>query len=718
MGNETINGTNNSNIELKLGDIIEINSPTNPQYHQNVYYIDYIDANKIVIINVSTAGKSMLSLDAKGALNDESITYIALLDRSEQEGYARQNKLTPHTWIDIHIEGEFPTIITGEITNVEEDMIEVKTVDKDIIYIDFEYKGIPQNIPFKSFVIREKPKFAQSTYGDESDEESEEKATHCEKPLDETATMEYSENGEMVINIPENAEADLDIKQTLEKIYKDSNEIVFGEELDDAVERVEIDEKKKLYSIGIQVNDLMDELLSTIPNEKRTKSVLEHIHMLIERFKQLRSNFTKFDENNNVVEYIYKGPLYKPLVDKIHGINMKLNWIIPVVKQKRRLFVDEVDPNSQGDVIVTDLNSDLEQHLAKENIYKNDRSVVDRYNKFYNELDKMPPFEPIEENALAVGTVMSELDAVVDNLGDFESTVQSATRITSRFVIQRYNLGLMKKAARVTNSGNTVFFRANMTPDDSMALKSMLIMPEPLVRASKVQLPSSNILQKAELNKNYISLFRLLNNKTELSNYIIDNIDNAIDFENEENHDFISQITNYSLSEDLEEEPDKFRKLLNVMIPNTRTLFRQIRKYVKNKMSLLGVVAELEPFMVYNEGISYQDFMEIRYFIKERISEFKKSIAKRGETFRYIRDQEYKTSTRMNPIERLLFDKGEMIEKFRDGYGLKEVELNKLSTSELLSYLLTKDNSNLLSTIVTFMTIKELSTPDDLLRDL
>ena len=52
--NETINETNNSNIELKLGDIIEINSPTNPQYHQNVYYIDYIDANKIVIINVST----------------------------------------------------------------------------------------------------------------------------------------------------------------------------------------------------------------------------------------------------------------------------------------------------------------------------------------------------------------------------------------------------------------------------------------------------------------------------------------------------------------------------------------------------------------------------------------------------------------------------------------------------------------------------------------
>lgn len=98
-----------------------------------------------------------MSLDAKGALNDESITYIALLDRSEQEGYARQNKLTPHTWIDIHIEGEFPTIITGEITNVEEDMIEVKTVDKDIIYIDFEYKGIPQSIPFKSFVIREKP---------------------------------------------------------------------------------------------------------------------------------------------------------------------------------------------------------------------------------------------------------------------------------------------------------------------------------------------------------------------------------------------------------------------------------------------------------------------------------------------------------------------------------------------------------------------------------
>ena len=108
-----------SSIILKLGDIIEISSPSNTDYDQNTFFIEYIDDAKIKIINVANGQKHSLTLYDNGHLTDESIQIIYLLSRSEEIGYARQNGLTPKKWIDIHFGSEIPTVITGEITNLD-----------------------------------------------------------------------------------------------------------------------------------------------------------------------------------------------------------------------------------------------------------------------------------------------------------------------------------------------------------------------------------------------------------------------------------------------------------------------------------------------------------------------------------------------------------------------------------------------------------------------
>jgi len=36
-------------------------------------------------------------------------------------------------------------------------MIEIKTIDGDVIYLNFDYKGIPENLPIEMIEIREKP---------------------------------------------------------------------------------------------------------------------------------------------------------------------------------------------------------------------------------------------------------------------------------------------------------------------------------------------------------------------------------------------------------------------------------------------------------------------------------------------------------------------------------------------------------------------------------
>jgi hypothetical protein len=58
-------------IELRLGDIIEIQSPTNLDYHENTYYIEYIDETKIKLINVSNLKKQTLTLSEDGKLDDD-----------------------------------------------------------------------------------------------------------------------------------------------------------------------------------------------------------------------------------------------------------------------------------------------------------------------------------------------------------------------------------------------------------------------------------------------------------------------------------------------------------------------------------------------------------------------------------------------------------------------------------------------------------------------
>ena len=42
--------------------------------------------------------------------------------------------------------------------------------------------------------------------------------------------------------------------------------------------------------------DLLDELLSTIPNAQRTTEVLNNLHIMIERFTQMRQLFSVFNQ--------------------------------------------------------------------------------------------------------------------------------------------------------------------------------------------------------------------------------------------------------------------------------------------------------------------------------------------------------------------------------------------------------------------------------------
>lgn len=713
----------NTSIQLKYGDIIEIISPSNEDYHQNNYFIEYIDNDLIEIVNVSSMRTSQLKIN-ENKLTDESITEIHLLNRSEIEGYAKQNYLNTHTWLDIYIGGDIPVIITGEITNLEEDMIEVTTFpEKDVIYIDFAYKGIPRNIPFKKFVVREKP--PQSSVAKENISEiNEDEEAINEGDVDPDSFI--TEDGEMIINTPENAVPDENIRDVLKDMYNDANNIIFGEELDDIVQNVEIPESQRKYGIEIQANDMMDELLSTIPDYKRTSEVKNNISLLINRFKELRQNFSKFDDNDNVNGYVKNGPMWKPLIERLKNLNRNIQWIIPVVEQRKYLYVDKdsINKDDDFDAVLYDQDDIMSKESELYKMYKSNtlNTNTNRYFKLYEELDNYnKTFDSVNNPDSLVNNsiVHSEFDAVINNLQDFySSVVHKSNIIKKKFVIQRYNMGLTKQDNVLMKSGKTIYIRNNMTPNDTINIKSILLLPPSVVELSKVSLPSTNILKKSQYSQTIISLFRLLKNN--VNSIVIDDLEHELLNEDEDEDiktlDIVNNtdIKEFLLDERLKDKSNKYDKFLNTIIPKTRALIKQLRTRIKNRYSIYDFIGELEPYMIYNDDLSYQQYKELRYTIKNAIIEFNKEFIDKSGTFQRLSESIPVRQEQVSRIASLFFNNPELLELFKDGYNINDV--NALSHSELLNKLIVKDNLTMLSDIITSITIKDLTTPEQLLE--
>ena len=142
---------------IRLGDIIRLQAPGNVRYDGNTYLVDYISPNEVTLINIDGSQTDTIVIE-KGRLRDIDLRGIEILSRAQQKGYARQNKLLPNQWIDLFFKGDVPAVFTGQIVNLDEDMIEVRTYpENERIYIDFGYKGLPRDLPLDKITLRDKP---------------------------------------------------------------------------------------------------------------------------------------------------------------------------------------------------------------------------------------------------------------------------------------------------------------------------------------------------------------------------------------------------------------------------------------------------------------------------------------------------------------------------------------------------------------------------------
>ena len=187
--------------------------------------------------------------------------------------------------------------------------------------------------------------------------------------------------------------------------------------------------------------------------------------------------------------------------------------------------------------------------------------------------------------------VKGDINVIIDNLEDFYSSVFNNNNIrTRRFVIEKYNLGLTKLDTIESTNSRLNTQRVQITKPDTMSIKSFLFLPESTIRFSKVNLPGTDILTKANLNLVFLNYWEFLKKKTNVNNIFIDTFENDIEFSE---NNFANNIKQYILNLGDEEitgytKNEIYTKFIQQIIPKTKILFNLMKKYIIGKLSIVG----------------------------------------------------------------------------------------------------------------------------------
>jgi hypothetical protein len=653
------NGGKSKDNYLELGDIIQIISPSNAELHQNKYYIYYLDLKEIGILNIETFEQETLYFDANQYLTDESIDEIRLINRSDQKGYARQNGLVVGKWIDIHFGGEIPQIITCNIVDLEEDMIELQTTDGISLYIDFEYKGIPKELFIEKIIIREPPTRIAKQFLQPKDEET------MDKKEDILTTT--NENGETTMEIPENIQINKEITEELEILYLDT-EAIFEAEWFEATILQEVAEKDRKYSFEEQIASLKDELLSKIPHHKRTPEVEHNIHLHLRRYKDLYLILQKKTRENpatNKTEYVKRDENYKPILDEIDNKLSFPSWIIPVIKQNRQLFsalpvddqqalyeqgqIEEID--EQGNSYL--LSSSFIQQMAS--TYRNyimGKQVGDENRLILCMKNILQMFRTsqciVAKNSLLNCAEIDEPTETVESNND-DFYYQNNDDQIGKFYLQKKILGYTYPNSVETTNGIAKTNFRKLVSNDKITITSLLTLPKPFILHSYIANNNSSIYDQVNLSFISVEKGRLLNENTkEIDKIIVEENGDEIDhlkLKTMGQKTFLTEIKEFTLQQNRGENEEetmfannkskktKLKKVLNSIIPSVAQILQYFNTEIREQPTFHNILQYLQLFNISHKQLNSRENKKIQSFLRECKKEFKAKKEERKRLF-------------------------------------------------------------------------------------
>ena len=562
-------------MHIELGDIIKINSPELTQYHENVFLVIYVDNNNLQIKNIVNNNEFTLLIE-NNILVETLILSIDILKKHKDKGFILQNELFIGTWIDIQFDVELPFILTGKITNTDEDMIEIQILDNetnelsdDVIFIDFAYKGIPKDLNIKEIILREKPNILETI---------DEKIEDDDIPEQSILTKVLTDT--------------IDIDKILEQ----------AEDLDEIqVKQVKNIENRK-FGLASQINDIIDDLLSIYSNP--TKSQLQYVHMLITRYKELYLN-------NISLLSLKKKFLDKDLIS--------YNWITPIIVNKPKLY----DVESHDDIYTLKENDNdtvntikLFNDLYVDSSIENKHNLLLKYVKEFNNLND----DTVVINNLFELNLDESKDVILDN-SDFNS-------------LDSYCVNVIKKDLRVVKSTSSLksiginnylnTFLANS--DDNIKVKSLLLLPLSYSLVNSIRYPRSNILFRSLISSHVnLSQYSYLNKKL-INKSITNSLSKSKKDELKKVYDTSFLKKYIFLQNELTDDKDikDYFESIEISITNILNIVLNFLPY--NKLSFYSVLKELIKLNVFPEFINSYYYDIINSAINEKIISYKQNL--------------------------------------------------------------------------------------------
>ena len=584
-------------IFIELGDIIKINAPSNTDVHDKIFFVKYLDNNKLELIHDETLLEHILSLQ-DGNIRDESINSISILSKAEKKGYALQNNLLPKTWIDIYFNGDIPITLTGQINNLENDMIEITTYPENKkIYIDFEYKGLPKKIRVQKIIIRSEPKSILSLK--ETDEEEETSAS--KEILDET-------------------------KEKIKEILLSEDDIVFGEDIGEMSQFIDVPDEEKRYSLIAQTNDLLDELLSE--NIHKSSKNLTKIHKIVQRYKQLRILYSSFDTYGNIQKILKISDSHKPVIDELFHFSKNIPWLVPISQNIKKIYDVDIEHEDEEDIQLSKLMNVLSEMTNIMDEYKQN-NIPDSQNKYTFLISKLNSFltpfsEPlIKNNTIITKTVNNNILTIVNNLNDIFSSVSSGKDDPvikqKRFNQQVYLKELTKLKIDSIRTDKIKIQFEPMTNKDILTLRGFLQLPWYVFQYSYKNSPTTSLINKVHYNLSNFTYSNILKKNTYITPIAIKSIENPLKFSKTSFFNNIKEIYNDNL------DLDDYYKFLQTIIPNKNEIFELIQHNFIKHTSYEQIVHYLSPFMIFENDINLSIHKQILHFLKTNIDAFLKT---------------------------------------------------------------------------------------------
>jgi len=694
-------------IELQLGDIIRIISPTNKDYHNNEFFIDYIDEKIIVIIN----DKDTYELTIEdGSFTDESIQSIDILSRSKYDSYVRQNGIETGDYISVYFSGKKPYILNGIVTNIDEDMIEIsRDGDDEKFYIDFSYQGVPRNLNIERIIVKKEETKEVSSVEKEQEEEyvseekvQEEDVSEEKEDVSEEKEESYSENAIEYDEYDDDGsytKEELDINEILKK----SGVLMFGDVLDTVTQKYNVTDKQTRYGIDVQTNDMFN----TMKADEDIKKTDSNLNQIVQRFKQLRSEFSTFNNDGNIDGIIKYDSKYKPIIELIKNMERNISWIIPIVEQRKYIYIEEnnIDVEYANDVVTFD-NSNFYDETSLINSPKNFKSTAD-INGYYDYLQKIhnyliPYMNTENTNTYDINIVNSSIDAMIDNHSDMGMTTLNKNDIgTYKYGIQRYLPQLEKK--QLVEMKNKLFTHTKIDkygPSELLQLKSIVTLPTDSVLYERLYTHSTSIKERVNIsNTPFIKSFFMKNGnkKDKYVNNIVTSFENSNDhkkrfFETATNHIVDTETSSWDLN-----KTELYDKFFDYIIPSIKEIFHLHKSNMSNIFSLNELFKHLEVFNINKSHITFKQYENFSMFINEQLKNYNANREKRKIEFSQYKRKinSNKFVKNKNDIEKqldLIFD-NEI-----DTHSIHE-KINMVSKYNNLIYLtIDKKNLNLNST--------------------